>query len=208
MGAVNPITPTVWPTNTHTHTHTVHHSTPLLHSTHDLHTYTRRLKAHLRTLCPHKHLCADCSSCAPDYHHIPCSVRVSQQQHVQQGVWNSLHLIKACKHRRLHTARHFKAPMLCVALLVGCKFPFQMLEQTLWTSIPILPLFSVFLPIYFLCLDDLHISLQLVYCDVNPFCSYSECRLPLLHALHPFALPECNQVLEKALHIYFLLCYT
>lgn len=46
--------------------------------------------------------CEDSSNWAPDYHRIPRLARVSQQQHVQQGVWKSLQLIKACKHRDLH----------------------------------------------------------------------------------------------------------
>lgn len=67
--------------------------------------------------------CEDSSSWAPHYHRIPRLARVSQQQHVQQGVWKSVQLIKACKHRDLHAPcpSHQRLTVVCCSAAC-CKF--------------------------------------------------------------------------------------
>lgn len=88
----------------------------------------------------------DSSSWALDYHHIPCLVRVSQQQHVQRGVWKPLQLIKACKHRDLNTYSSTLQSRAVLSNLPACCniIHFQMLKQTLWTTLlPLPPALSV-----------------------------------------------------------------
>lgn len=99
-----------------------------------------------------------------------------------------------------------QSPAVVCCLPACCKFPFHMLEQTLWTSfLPFFP-FSppLFLSISPLRLGNPPLSLQLVYCGVNPFFVPDASAGFFFAALHRIALPDCcNHVLEKASQYLF-----
>ena len=206
--------PTVWAADTHTHTHTpqhtLHHYTPLVWVAHapsniadinrQIHTLHAIAHTHTHTHTPMQTSPAEALTITTS----PCLVRVSQQQHVRQGVWKSLQLIKACwALGSPRIARHFKGPLLCVARPPVVNSPFNATTYPL----NILPAPSfLFLSLR----SSLHlsvvaielVSLQFVCRGVNPLCSWCDCErvCVCVCVLHPIALCDCcNHVREKSI---------